>query len=43
MFVSDGIQVLDADVLPGVAMLPGPLPTAAEPSDHILLAASLRI
>ena len=45
VFVGEGVQVLDADALPGREELAGggPLPTGEQPSDHLLLAVTLRI
>ncbi len=43
IFVGAGVQVLDADALPALADVVGPFPTEAEPSDHVLLAATLRV
>jgi len=45
VFVSEGVQVLDADELPRRDALPGggPLPTATQPSDHLMLAATIRV
>ncbi len=43
IFVSDGVQVLTADVMPHRSAVAGPLPNADEPSDHLLVAATLRV
>ena len=45
VFVGEGVQVLDADRLPEREGLAGggPLPTGDQPSDHLLLAVSLRV
>ena len=43
IFVSEGVQVLSADDLPHRTAIQGPLPNTSEPSDHLLLAANLRI
>jgi mRNA deadenylase 3'-5' endonuclease subunit Ccr4 len=42
IFVSADVQALDADELPAKDAVAGPFPTAVEPSDHVLLAATLR-
>ena len=42
IFVSPGVQVVQADALPAKADVQGPYPTADEPSDHVLVAATLR-
>jgi endonuclease/exonuclease/phosphatase family metal-dependent hydrolase len=45
VFVSGEVQVLDADELPARDELAGggPLPSACQPSDHLLVAATLRV
>ena len=43
IFVTHGVQVLTADDLPHRSAVQGPLPNASEPSDHLLLAANLRV
>jgi len=43
IFVSAGVQVLTADLLPHRSAINGPLPASTEPSDHLLLAATLRV
>jgi endonuclease/exonuclease/phosphatase family metal-dependent hydrolase len=42
IFVSPTVEVLAADALPAKDEVKGPFPTASEPSDHMLLAATLR-
>ncbi len=46
IFMGPGVQVLSADAGVGAfpaADVPGPFPTQAEPSDHVLLAATMRL
>ena len=42
IFVSPGVKVLQADALPAKEDVQGPYPTDLEPSDHVLVAATLR-
>lgn len=42
IFVSPGVKVLQADALPAKEDVQGPYPTELEPSDHVLVAATLR-
>lgn len=43
IFCGPGVQVLSADDLPHRSKVHGPLPNASEPSDHIMLAANVRV
>eukprot|EP00928_Gymnodinium_smaydae_P041140 TRINITY_DN27852_c0_g1_i1.p1 TRINITY_DN27852_c0_g1~~TRINITY_DN27852_c0_g1_i1.p1 ORF type:complete len:481 (-),score=71.11 TRINITY_DN27852_c0_g1_i1:50-1447(-) len=43
IFCSPQLNVIDAEELPQRAEVPGPLPTATEPSDHILVSATLEL
>lgn len=43
IFVSPAVRVLQADALPAKLDVSGPYPTELEPSDHVLLAATIRV